>query len=183
MTSSQFEVLTMGKMVLISGGNGSGKSRYAENLVSKTTGSRYYIATMQPQTEDNFRRVKKHIAQREGLNFTTLELPTHIRKAEIQPNAVVLLEDVSNLLGNTIFSQTGNREDVLGEILALRNQCSLLIAVTIGGLSSEAYQGETAAYIDDLNSLNESLLSLADAAVIMVDGSPVWEKGNEDGIF
>ena len=69
------------------------------------------------------------------------------------------------------------------EILALKNRCSLLIAVTIGGLSPEGYQGETAAYIDDLNSLNESLYSLADAAVTMVDGSPVWEKGNENGIF
>lgn len=173
----------MGRMVLISGGNGSGKSRYAEELVSKTTGPRHYIATMQPQTEDNFRRVKKHIVQREGLNFTTWELPIHIDQAEIQPNGVVLLEDVSNLLGNTIFSQAGNREDVLGEILALRNQCSLLIAVTIGGLSSKAYQGETAAYIEDLNSLNESLFALADAAATMVSGSPVWEKGNEDGIF
>ena len=173
----------MGRMVLISGGNGSGKSRYAETLVSRTTGPRHYIATMQPQTEDNFRRVKKHIVQREGLHFTTWELPIHIDQAEIQPNGVVLLEDVSNLLGNTIFSQAGNREDVLGEILALRNQCSLLIAVTIGGLSSKAYQGETAAYIEDLNSLNESLFALADAAATMVSGSPVWEKGNEDGIF
>ena len=173
----------MGRMVLISGGNGSGKSRYAETLVSKTTGPRHYIATMQPQTEDNFRRVKKHIAQREGLNFTTWELPIHIDQAEIQPNGVVLLEDVSNLLGNTIFSQAGNREDVLEKIVALRNQCSLLIAVTIGGLSSKAYQGETAAYIEDLNSLNESLFALADAAATMVSGSPVWEKGNEDGIF
>ena len=173
----------MGRMVLLSGGNGSGKSRYADTLVSKTTGPRHYIATMQPQTEDNFRRVKKHIAQREGLNFTTWELPIHIDQAEIQPNGVVLLEDVSNLLGNTIFSQTGNREDVLEKIVALRNQCSLLIAVTIGGLSSKAYQGETAAYIEDLNSLNESLFALADAAATMVSGSPVWEKGNEDGIF
>lgn len=173
----------MGRMVLISGGNGSGKSRYAETLVSRTTGPRHYIATMQPQTEDNFRRVKKHIAQREGLNFTTWELPLHIDQAEIQPNGVVLLEDVSNLLGNTIFSQAGNREDVLEKIVALRNQCSLLIAVTIGGLSSKAYQGETAAYIEDLNSLNESLFALADAAATMVSGSPVWEKGNEDGIF
>lgn len=173
----------MGRMVLISGGNGSGKSRYAETLVSRTTGPRHYIATMQPQTEDNFRRVKKHIAQRKGLNFTTWELPIHIDQAEIQPNGVVLLEDVSNLLGNTIFSQAGNREDVLEKIVALRNQCSLLIAVTIGGLSSKAYQGETAAYIEDLNSLNESLFALADAAATMVSGSPVWEKGNEDGIF
>lgn len=173
----------MGKLVLISGGNGSGKSRYAEKLVSKTTGPRYYIATMQPQTEENFRRVKKHIAQREGLHFTTLELPAHICKAEIQADGVVLLEDVSNLLGNTIFSRMGNREDVRRDIIALKNQCSLLIAVTIGGLSSKGYQGETAAYIDDLNFLNDSLYTLADAAVTMVDGSPVWEKGKEDDIF
>ena len=34
----------MGTLIMISGANGSGKSRYAERIVARTTGERYYIA-------------------------------------------------------------------------------------------------------------------------------------------
>lgn len=163
--------------MLISGGNGSGKSRYAEEMISKTTGNRYYIATMQPQTEENHRRIQKHIVQRTGLGFTTFELPWNVQNAVVTENSVVLLEDVSNLLGNTIFGLGGRMEDVWQDILCLQNKCRLLVAVTIAGFSSCDYDGETAAYIDDLNSLNQRLYERSDAAVTMKDHCPVWEKG------
>lgn len=172
----------MGKLLLISGGNGSGKSRYAEELIVKTTGPRYYIATMVPQTEDNHHRIQKHIAQRAKLNFITLELPTQVGTAPVTKDSVVLLEDVSNLLGNTLFSEHSTRSAVWQNILALQERCKLLVAVTISGLSGKDYAGETAAYIDNLNILNQRLFDLADAAVTMKNNSPVWEKGAEHDI-
>ena len=97
----------MGKLILISGANGSGKSRYAELLLSRTTGERYYIATMQPQTPENHQRIAKHRLQRQGLAFHTLELPCGLQNARLPQAAVVLLEDVSNLLGNLLFEHNG----------------------------------------------------------------------------
>ena len=88
----------MAVLVLISGSNNSGKSVYAEQLIARTSGSRYYIATMRPCTEDNHRRIEKHRAQRKGLGFETLECPCQIGDAPISADGVVLLEDVSNLL-------------------------------------------------------------------------------------
>ncbi len=173
----------MGKLLLISGGNGSGKSRYAESLIAKTTGPRYYIATMQPQTEDNHRRIAKHRHQREGLGFVTLELPTKVGAAPVTADSVVLLEDVSNLLGNTIFGSGGTVEDALQDVLALQGKCKLLVAVTIAGLSPDGYDGETAAYITDMNTLNRRLLDLADAAVTMENHCPLWKKGAEYDIL
>ncbi len=173
----------MGKLLLISGGNGSGKSRYAESIVAKTSGPRFYIATMQPQTEDNHRRIAKHIAQREGLGFVTLELPVKVGATPVTADSVVLLEDVSNLLGNTIFSSGGTVEDALQDILALQRKCKLLVAVTIAGLSPNGYDGETAAYITDMNTLNGRLFGLSDAAVTMENHCPVWEKGAEHDIL
>lgn len=173
----------MGKLLLVSGGNGSGKSRYAESCIAKTAGKRYYIATMQPYTPENHHRIQKHIAQRAKLNFTTLELPTQVGTAPVEENSVVLLEDVSNLLGNTLFSRHGCAEDVWRDVLALQKRCKLLVAVTISGLSSQGYAGETAAYIDDLNKLNQRLFDWADAAVTMKNKCPVWEKGAEHDIL
>ena len=59
----------MGTLIMISGANGSGKSRYAERIVARTTGERYYIATMRPCSEENLQllyRTIRHGALRVG---------------------------------------------------------------------------------------------------------------------
>ena len=166
----------MGTLILVAGENGSGKSRCAENIVAQTTGRRYYIATMQPCSEENLRRVEKHRRQRRDLRFTTLELPHRVGAAAVENGSVVLLEDVSNLLANAMFECGGNEESVYGDIEALLSRCRILVAVTITGLREEGYDGETAAYIRALNGLNQRLLARAAAAVTMKDGQPFAEK-------
>lgn len=168
----------MGKIVLISGSNGSGKSRFAENLVVKIQNERYYIATMISQTHDNELRIQKHQKQREGLGFITLELPYQVGDTAISENSSVLLEDVSNLLANVLFERGGKEEDVYRDILNLAQRCRILFAVTISGLRPEVYEGMTAAYICALNQLNQSLFEQSAAAVKMIDGTPQWQKGD-----
>ena len=53
----------MGKLILVCGANSSGKSLYAEELVSRTTGPRYYVATMLRNFEENHARIEKHQKQ------------------------------------------------------------------------------------------------------------------------
>lgn len=163
-------------MILISGANGSGKSAFAESLVTELPGKRYYIATMVAQTKENHARIKKHRSQRSGLGFQTLELPWQLEKAEVDADALVLLEDVSNLLGNGLFSHGGTREQALERILDLHKRCGVLVCVTIGGLSEKGYSGETAAYIRDLQWLNDRLLEEADEAYEMGKDGAKWIK-------
>lgn len=168
----------MGKLVLISGPNNSGKSRFAEELVSHTTGARFYIATMRPQTVENEQRIEKHRRQRAAMGFHTLELPWQLCAAQLPGDAVVLLEDVSNLLGNIFFEKGGTPEDAFAEIRALKDRCALLVAVTISGLCGDGYDEETAAYIEALNKLNGQLTDLSETAVVMHDGQAICEKGD-----
>ncbi len=168
----------MGAQIMVCGANRSGKSLFAERLVSRTEGRRYYIATMINFTEDNAFHIRKHRLQREGLNFTTFELPFEPGKAEIEPDSVVLLEDVSNLLANLIFEKSLGAEEALEEINALREKCALLIMVSISGLSTEGYEGETAEYINALNEMNSKLFRLADAVIEMENRRPVLKKGD-----
>lgn len=170
----------MGRLILISGPNGSGKSRFAEGLISRTAGPRWYIATMEPQTEEDRRRVERHRAQRAGLGFTTLELPLGVGEAAVEPSGVVLLEDVSNLLGNLMFQRGGDGEGAYEEICALCRRCALLVAVTISGLDAGDYEGETAGYIHALNALNGRLFRYAQAAAELENGVPRWRKGGPD---
>ncbi len=173
----------MGKLVLIAGPNSSGKSRYAEALVSRSCAGRYYIATMMEQNAENHDRIEKHRAQRAHLAFETLELPHRVGDAPVTPESVVLLEDVSNLLANVVFERGGCGRDVLADIQQLRQRCGVLLAVTISGLCAGEYEGETAAYIRDMAWLNARLSDEADGVVKMRDGAAVWEKGAACEIF
>lgn len=183
-------------LILLSGPNNSGKSLFAEKIASGLPGDRFYIATMRPCTDDNVRRIAKHRRQRSGLGFRTLECPYRVGDAPVSAGSaarpegapigdapvssgcVVLLEDVSNLLGNVLFERGGSVRDVLEDILQLRDRCSVLIAVTISGLLPDGYDEETAGYIGGLNEINGELLALADVAVDMREQVPVCVKGN-----
>ena len=173
----------MGKLIIVSGENDSGKSLFAENIVAKCSGRRYYIATMIPKTEENREKIKKHQKQRENLNFTTLEVPYNLVECKIDKDAAVLIEDVSNLLANNIFEKDRGADEVFCDILNLAQKCSLMVAVTISGFDSLGYDGETAMYIDSLNRINEKLKSEACVCVTMTDGKPVYEKGESYDIY
>lgn len=173
----------MGKLILVSGKNSSGKSIFAETLLAKCDGNRYYIATMIPKTEDNFARIEKHKKQRAGLGFTTLELPYSLTEQYIEPDSVVLLEDVSNLLANNIFEKNKTADEVFDDILNLTKRCKVLVAVTISGLLNNRYDTDTAMYINSINEINQKLNNEALVAIKMINGKPVYEKGDEYDIY
>lgn len=171
----------MPKMLLILGASSSGKSRFAESILAKTEAKRYYIATMRPCTEDNFRRIERHRQQRIGLGAKTLELPCTVAEAPVSPGAAVLLEDVSNLLANAMFEEGRDAESVYMDICALQKRCELLILVSISGLNGEGFDMETQAYINSLEKLNSLLLASADTALVMEQGKPSFLKGDING--
>ena len=70
--------------------------------------------------------------------------------------------------------------NVYDDISGLANRCRVLIAVTISGLESGGYDGETAVYINKLNELNEKLFETASAVIKMSDGEMIWEKVEDD---
>ena len=168
----------MGKLILISGPNDSGKSLLAESIAGRLPGDRYYIATMRPCTEDNLIRIEKHRKQRSGLGFRTLECPYSLRDASVSSGSVVLLEDVSNLFANAMFEKSGTVLSVLEDINGLAERCGTLIAVTISGLDGEGYDEETAGYINGLNEINGKLFELADIAAAVKDRVPEFIKGD-----
>ena len=99
-------------ITLIMGGSGSGKSAYSEDYVLTQAGKslKYYIATMQIYDAEGQRKVERHRKLRAGKGFITIEQPTDIAEAvsgingETGKNSVALLECMSNLVANEMFS-------------------------------------------------------------------------------
>jgi len=168
--------------VLILGPNGSGKSAYAEKLAARlSTGALYYIATMVPHGDEGQARVEKHRKQREDMGFVTVERPADVSWILLPPDATVLLEDVSNLLGNALFDgkRGGSGDSVFADITAMCAKCLAAVLVSIDGLAAQPeYDDETRGYIDALNRLNGRLSDFADTVITMRGGTPVFVKGD-----
>ena len=165
-------------LTLVSGSNGSGKSVYAEHLVCRTQGKRYYIATMVASCEENIGRIAKHRRQRADMGFETIEEPWNLDTLVLEPDSVVLLEDLSNLVGNSIFMAGKPAEQVLETVLNLKKRCRHLVIVTISGLNAGEYDGETANYIHSLDWVNSQIAEQAEIVVERVNGETVLRKGN-----
>ena len=89
---------------VITGGSGSGKSRYAEQQILELGDNRrVYLATMCPYDEESYQRIERHRAMRAEKNFETLECYTDLARLEIPEGCNVLLECMSNLVANEMF--------------------------------------------------------------------------------
>lgn len=102
-------------IVLVLGGPKSGKSLLAEELcLALGDSEKYYLATMRVMDHEGALRVEKHRKQREGKGFVTIERGRDITgavKDMAHPEAAtVLLECVSNLVGNELFENPVWRE-------------------------------------------------------------------------
>ena len=95
-------------LVFVYGGSGSGKSEYAENRILEAGEMpRFYVATMEPFGAEGRKRIERHRALRAGKGFVTVECPTHFEELQLPVKGAVLLEDLSNLVANEIWSEHG----------------------------------------------------------------------------
>ena len=187
---------------VVTGGSGSGKSEYAENLAMTLGEKRIYIATMQVYGEEGRQRVARHRKMREGKQFVTVECPVNLERLvsdgqcpeglgaraddeqchSLLDGSVVLLECMSNLAANEMFSVGGGAEAVQQRILAgvntLQQHCAHLVIVTNEVFSDGIiYDPETMEYIRCLGMINGALAGMADQVTEVVCGIPVSVKG------
>ena len=166
------------------GGAASGKSEYAESLVLKTTGPRYYLATMQVWDAECAARVEKHRKMRAAKQFETVECPLHLDNVRLPARGTALLEDLGNLAANELYDPAGAGENAAKAILhgleSLAAQCENLIVVSNEVFSGGAdYAGDTGRYLLALAQVNNAFAARADAVVRVVCGIPVYYKGVE----
>lgn len=95
--------------VFISGGCKNGKSIYAQRLARDlaASGPLYYIATMIPRDEEDMARIRRHLKEREGWGFETLEQGRNIsglaEREDVDLSGSFLLDSVTAVLENEMF--------------------------------------------------------------------------------
>jgi len=177
----------IGMLSVIFGGSGSGKSEYAEDYVvqcAKNDGSRQiYIATMQPFGEETMLRIQKHKRMRQDKNFITIECFTDLKKVEVEPHTVILLECMSNLAANEMFSDNGAGKDTIEEIMFGVNQLiqrSVNVVIVTNNIFEDgySYDSTTLEYMKTLGEINRRICKQADQLIEVVHGIPIIIKGN-----
>lgn len=206
-------------IALVIGGSGSGKSAYAEQMAVKAAGngSLYYVATMQVYDEEEKKKVERHQKMRAGKGFLTIEQPRRLEeaakkvaaesvpaeiasagkvtteKAPIGVKKTVLLECMSNLVANEMFSEENLSavmdeakikqlsHEIISGVTALQDSCDILIIVTNQIFEDGIrYDASTMAYIRLLGDVNRQIAERAEQVIEVVAGIPIFIK--KDGI-
>lgn len=100
--------------VFVTGGCKNGKSTYAlrQAAAMSAQGPRYYIATLVPGDDEQWKCVQNHRAARCGMGFATLECPTGVANVADgrDTRGVFLLDSVTALLNNEMFASDGTMD-------------------------------------------------------------------------
>lgn len=171
----------MSKITLITGGQRSGKSTYAEKLVLTLSDAPVYVATAHIWDEEFRQRVRRH-QERRGPQWTNIEEEMNLSR--LQLTGRVVLVDCLTLWATNFFFEAGDEasvdevlEKLKREFDAFVRQDATFVFVTneigLGGVSENAVQRR---FTDLLGWLNQYVASKADEVVLMVAGLPVKVK-------
>ncbi|MBQ9357103.1 MAG: bifunctional adenosylcobinamide kinase/adenosylcobinamide-phosphate guanylyltransferase [Prevotella sp.] len=176
----------MSKIILVTGGQRSGKSRYAEQLALSLAANPVYMATAHVWDEEFAHRVKLH-QQRRGPQWTVIEEEMHLSRHDMT-GRVVLIDCVTLWLTNYIChpdfaSQGEGGVPDTGRILEAAKKefddftsasDATYIFVTneigMGGVSENALQR---CFADLQGWMNQYIAERADSVTLMVSGIPV----------
>lgn len=176
--------------VLVTGGSASGKSAYAEQLACILSPRRVYLATMSPHGAEAQERIRRHRSQRADLGFKTIEksgsslAPIGGEDADTR-RGVVLLEDLGNLVANTLFDKGDMTDDptlVAGrleqEVLDLARSFEHVVVVgnEVGCEGASAFAG-TRMWVHALGELSCRLATNFDMVVEVSAGVACVVKG------
>jgi len=167
-------------IVLVLGGARSGKSAYAEKLVTESGLAVTYIATAEPGDDEMKARIAEHRARR-GTAWQTVEAPHNLEEAvaETAGRETALLVDcltlwVSNLM--LADEDVEARGQALAETVRQVSGFRVLVSNEVGlGLVPDNALGRR--FRDAQGRLNQKMAEIADRVVFTAAGVPLMIKG------
>ncbi|MBN7774365.1 bifunctional adenosylcobinamide kinase/adenosylcobinamide-phosphate guanylyltransferase [Clostridium aminobutyricum] len=175
--------------VFISGGCKNGKSMYAQNLACEAAREKdcslYYLATMKPVDDEDLARIERHLEEREGLGFITVEQSMDIcgclkKKVcmdsmtmlqQVDTGGVFLLDSVTALLSNEMFREDGSVDMAAPSRVA--GQLKQFAALTGNTIFISDYIYSDAMKYDDLTEAYRKGLAFIDRTLAEVCGQVI----------
>ncbi len=191
--------MVRGKLTFISGGVRSGKSAYAESLLTAGDDCNrrlIYIASGVPTDAEMKTRIEKHQQDRADFNWQTIEQPMNLSEVLpfIQQGDYILWDCMTTWLANELYEgwETGmpcihqpncmeKKElallDSIQQILGKATHFIIVSNEVLHDLPSK--YDETEIYRKWLGLLHQKVVGMADIAIEMEGGIPIYWKGEE----
>lgn len=175
----------MSRVVLVTGGARSGKSRYALDEAARAT-KRAFIATAECTDDEMRRRISLHQAKR-GKAYLTIEEPLELSAAlrRIPADTEVAVVDCLTVwLGNLMHHRADARDDY-AEVRAFLSAietppCDLIVVSNEVGMGIVPKTAMGRRFRDLSGQVNQAVAAVADKVVFMVSGIPILAKGTEE---
>ena len=167
------------KIILITGGQRSGKSSKAEELALSLSSNPIYVATAHIWDDEFRERVRKH-QERRGPQWTNIEEELYLSRHDLS-GRVAVIDCVTLWLTNFFYANDSDvnksLEAAKAEFEAFTQYDATYIFVTneigSGGVSENALQRK---FTDLQGWMNQYIASKADEVIWMVSGIPVKIK-------
>lgn len=174
------------KLILITGGCRSGKSRYALDWADRHFSKKFYLATAEPLDEEMVQRIRNHRKAR-GPEWQTIEEPVEVATAISRhggEGAVFLLDCMTLWISNLLLKWDDDEKIMkeLGRLIeALReNKGSFIVVSNEVGMGIVPADPVSRRFRDLSGTANQRIARAADAVIFMVSGIPLFLKGNDE---
>jgi adenosylcobinamide kinase/adenosylcobinamide-phosphate guanylyltransferase len=170
---------SIGRLALVLGGARSGKSDYAEGLITALPRPWIYVATGEAGDPEMVERITAHRLRR-GARWNTIEAPQDLAAAlgTVPRTAPVLIECLTLWISNRMLAGADVDAEFAGlqEALDPRSGTTVVVSNEVG--SGIVPDNALARRFRDLQGrLNQRLAARADHVALMVAGLPVVIKG------
>ncbi len=177
----------MRKLILITGGIGSGKSSFAlkkaEEIakewqeIHSTKIEKVFIATAQPIDKEMKNKIEKHKNQRKGKKWITKEEPLSPQKY-ISSGRIIIFECLTTWVANLIIHSPDNLQKNIREFIQkIKKANSAIIIVTNEvGLGVIPESSLSRKYLKELTDINRRVAEISDEVYFVVSGIPLRIK-------
>ena len=169
----------MKRIILITGGQSSGKSLHAEQRALELAPDPVYVATARTGDDEMAVRIERH-RKRRGSQWTTIEEPVHLGRLDF-PGRTLLVDCVTLWCSNIFFDLDCNPDDALDVVrrefddLASRDATYIFVTNEIG-LGGVAGTDIGRRFADLQGHINQYIAARADEVTLVVSGIPVKIK-------
>lgn len=169
------------RVILITGGQRSGKSEYAEQMALGLAADPVYMATARVWDDEFRERVRRH-QERRGPQWTNIEEPMWLSQHDVA-GRVVVVDCITLWLTNFFFFEEDN--DVARALQQAKDEFDRLVSqpgatfifvtneIGLGGVSENALQRR---FTDLQGWMNQYVARRADEVVLMVSGISIKVK-------
>jgi adenosylcobinamide kinase/adenosylcobinamide-phosphate guanylyltransferase len=174
------------KMILITGGCRSGKSRFALDYANQYFSKKLYLATCEALDEEMAQRIEHHKKMRSP-EWQTIEEPIEIvNKIRRYGDEVdVILLDCITLWLSNLLMRRKNDSEIMEEVSRLidtmkEKRTSFILVSNEVGLGIVPVDPLSRRFRDLSGMANQKIAEVVNTVILMVSGIPIFLKGKDD---